>query len=159
MRDLEKEVREIKELLSETLNELTLQYVPTCVANFIDEYSDIEEISMLYIYQDFIRSDAWKEFCLIEDEYSLKKYGHWDDMLYKAIRFGYVEDIKEPLCYLRNTIPYKEIKKNEVVDFKDLYLASDGTLVSNKEFAKKFDLSEVEDVKNGVYELEFIEED
>ena len=68
-------------------------------------------------------------------------------------------DIKEPLCYLRNTVPYKEIEENEVVDFKDLYLASDGTFVSNKEFAKKFDLSEVEDVKNGVYELEFIEGD
>lgn len=66
--------------------------------------------------------------------------------------------IKEPLCYLRNTVVYKEIKGNEVVDYKDLYLASDGTLVSDKIFAKKFTMEEVEDVKSGVYELEFIEE-
>ena len=151
MRDLEQDMRDI-------LNELTLQYVPVCVANFIDEYPDIKETSMLYIYKDFVDSDAWHEFCLIEQEYSLNKYGRWDDMLYKAIRFGYVMDIKEPLCYLRNNVAYKEIEENEVVNFKNLYLASDGTLVSNKEFAKKFDLSEVEDVESGVYELEFIEE-
>lgn len=148
MRDLEKDIKDI-------LNELTLQYVPVCVANFIDEYPDTKETSMLYIYKDFVDSDAWHEFCLIED--SLEKYGRWDDMLYKAIRFGYVMDIKEPLCYLRNTVDYKEIEGNEVVDYKDLYLAPDGTLVSNKEFAKKFTLDEVEDVKSGVYELEFIE--
>lgn len=65
---------------------------------------------------------------------------------------------KEPLCYLRNTVSYKEIEGNEVVDYKDLYLASDGTLVSNKLFAKRFKIEEVEDVKSGVYELEFIEE-
>lgn len=151
MRDLEKDIKEI-------IDELTLQYVPVCVANFIDEYLDIEETSMLYIYKDFVDSDAWHEFCLIEDEYSLNKYGRWDDMLYNAIRFGYILDIKEPLCYLRNTVDYKEIKEHEVVDFKDLYLAPDGTLVSNKEFAKKFTLDEVEDVKSGIYELEFIEE-
>lgn len=66
--------------------------------------------------------------------------------------------IKEPLCYLRNTVTYKEIEGNEVVDYKDLYLTSDGTLVSNKEFAKKFKMEEVEEVESGVYELEFIEE-
>ncbi|QGJ84898.1 hypothetical protein [Lactococcus phage P1048] len=66
--------------------------------------------------------------------------------------------IKEPLCYLRNTVAYKEIKSNEAVSYKNLYLASDGTLVSNKLFAKKFKMEEVEDVKSGVYELEFIEE-
>lgn len=152
MRDLEKEIREI-------LNELTLQYVPLCVADFIDEYPDIENTSMFYIYKDFVNSNAWHEFCLIEDEYSLEKYGRWDDMLYKAIRFGYILDIKEPQCYLRNTVAYKEIEGYEVIDYRDLYLASDGTLVSNKKFAKKFDLNEVEDVKNGVYELEFVEED
>lgn len=65
---------------------------------------------------------------------------------------------KEPLCYLRNTVVYKEIKGNEVVDYKDLYLASDGTLVSNKLFAKRFKMEEGEDVESGVYELEFIEE-
>lgn len=149
-------MRDLEQVIKETLNELTLQHVPVCVADFIDRYPDIEDTSMLYIYKDFVESDAWHEFCLIED--SLEKYGRWDDMLYRAIRFGYVEDVKEPLCYLRNKIAYKEIEENEVIDFKDLYLASDGTLVSNKEFAKKFDLSEVEDVKNGVYELEFIEE-
>lgn len=151
MRDLEQDMRDI-------LNELTLQYVPVCVADFIDEYPDIDDTSLLYIYKDFVESDAWHEFCLIDDEYSLKKYGRWDDMLYRAIRFGYVMDIKEPLCYLRNTVPYKEIEENEVVDFKDLYLASDGTLVSNKLFAKKFKMEEVEEVESGVYELEFIEE-
>ena len=143
-------------VINEILNELTLQYVPVCVADFIDRYPDIEDTSMLYIYKDFVESDAWHEFCLIED--SLEKYGRWDDMLYKAIRFGYVMDIKEPLCYLRNTVAYKEIEGNEVVDYKDLYLASDGTLVSNKLFAKKFKMEEVEEVKSGVYELEFIEE-
>lgn len=40
------------------------------------------------------------------------------------------QDIREPFCYLRNTVAYKEIEGNEVVDYKDLYLASDGTLVS-----------------------------
>ena len=145
-------------IINEILNELTLQYVPVCVADFIDEYPDIEETSLLCIYQDFVESNAWKEFCLIEDEYSLNKYGRWDDMLYKAIRFGYVMDIKEPLCYLRNTVDYKEIEGNEVVDYKDLYLASEGTLVSNKLFAKKFKMEEVEEVESGVYELEFIEE-
>lgn len=68
------------------------------------------------------------------------------------------QTVEEPLCYLRNTVAYKEIKGNEVVDYRDLYLASDGTLVSNKLFAKKFKIEEVEDVKSGVYELEFIEE-
>ena len=63
------------------------------------------------------------------------------------------KEIKEPICYLRNTVVYKEIKKNEAVNFKDLYLASDRTLVSNKEFAKKFTMEEVEDVKSGIYEL------
>ena len=66
--------------------------------------------------------------------------------------------IEEPLCYLRNTVTYKEIKGSEVVDYKDLYLAPDGTLVSDKLLAKKFKMEEVEDVKSGVYELEFIEE-
>lgn len=65
---------------------------------------------------------------------------------------------KEPLCYLRNTVAYKEIKGNEVVEYRDLYLASDGTLVSNKLFAKRFKMEEVEGVESGVYELEFIEE-
>lgn len=151
MVDLEKDIRDI-------LNELTLQYVPVCVANFIDEYPDIEETSMLYIYKDFVDSDAWHEFCLIEHEYSLNKYGRWDDMLYNAIRFGYILDIQEHLCYLRNMVAYKEIEENNIVYFKDLYLAPYGTLVSNKEFAKKFTLDEVEDVKSGVYELELIEE-
>lgn len=144
-----------KNVINEILNELTLQYVPVCVADFIDGYLDIENISMLDIYKDFVESGAWHEFCLIED--SLEKYGRWDDMLYKAIRFGYVMDIKESLCYLHNTVTYKEIEGNGV-DYKDLYLASDGTLVSNKLFAKKFKREEVKDVKSGVYELEFIEE-
>nr|DAD56766.1 MAG TPA: hypothetical protein [Caudoviricetes sp.] len=68
------------------------------------------------------------------------------------------QTVEEPLCYLRNTVAYKEIESNEIIDYKDLYLASDGTLVSNKLFAKKFKIEEVEDVKSGVYELEFIEE-
>ena len=68
------------------------------------------------------------------------------------------QTVEELLCYLRNTVVYKEIKDNETVDYKDLYLAPDGTLVSDKLFAKKFKMEEVEDVKNGVYELEFIEE-
>ncbi|WP_270324660.1 DUF1642 domain-containing protein [Lactococcus petauri] len=61
--------------------------IPECVAEFIENYDDINETSLLYIMKDFVESNHWDVFCEIPD--NLKKYGRWDDMLYKAIRFGY----------------------------------------------------------------------
>lgn len=75
--------------------------IPECVAEFIENYDDINETSLLYIMKDFVESKHWEGFCKIPDD--LKKYGRWDDMLYKAIRFGYTVD-EEKVFYLKNKL-------------------------------------------------------
>lgn len=77
----------VKTLVDNAKPQQSLPVVPECVAEFIENYDDINEISLLYIMKDFVESNHWDVFCEIPD--NLKKYGRWDDMLYKAIRFGY----------------------------------------------------------------------
>lgn len=78
----EDKIRELESQLKKQQPE-----IPECVAEFIENYDDINETSLLYIMKDFVESNHWDVFCEIPD--NLKKYGRWDDMLYKAIRFGY----------------------------------------------------------------------
>ncbi|WP_019291461.1 DUF1642 domain-containing protein [Lactococcus petauri] len=77
----------VKTLVDNAKPQQALPVVPECVAEFIENYDDINETSLLYIMKDFVESNHWDVFCEIPD--NLKKYGRWDDMLYKAIRFGY----------------------------------------------------------------------
>ena len=153
MNDTEKRIQE----LNQAINKLTLQTVPSCVAEFIDRYPDIDEVSLLVVMYDFVESEAWLEYNEIEN--SLSKYGRRDDMLYKAIRFGYyLEDHEnEPKCFLKNKIPLKEISKDCIVSVQELYLTDDNMLIRDKDYAKQFKINEVENVTNGVYELEFEE--
>lgn len=154
MNDTEKRIQE----LNQVINRLTLQTVPLCVAEFIDKYPDIDEVSLLVVMDDFVESKAWLEYNEIED--SLSRYGRWDDMLYKAIRFGYyLEDHEnEPKCFLKNTVPLKEISEDGIVSVQELYLTEDNMLTRFKDYAKQFRVNEVEKVTNGIYELEFEEE-
>ena len=90
----EDKIRELESQLKKQQPE-----IPECVAEFIENYDDINETSLLYIMKDFVESNHWDVFCEIPD--NLKKYGRWDDMLYKAIRFGYTV-AKEKRFYLKH---------------------------------------------------------
>ncbi|MFK4947905.1 DUF1642 domain-containing protein [Lactococcus formosensis subsp. formosensis] len=85
--DTEKCYLELKKEFIEKYAKKQQPDIPECVAEFIENYDDINETSLLYIMKDFVESNHWDVFCEIPD--NLKKYGRWDDMLYKAIRFGY----------------------------------------------------------------------
>lgn len=100
---LEEDVRNLSERVVEldSKSEEQQPEIPECVAEFIENYDDINETSLLYIMKDFVESKHWEGFCKIPDD--LKKYGRWDDMLYKAIRFGYTVD-EEKVFYLKNKL-------------------------------------------------------
>lgn len=98
---------------------------------------------------DFVEGEAWLKYNEIEDSFS--RYGRWDDMLYKAIRFGYfLEDNEnEPKCFLKNKVSLKEISEDGLVSVQELYLTDDNMLTRNKNYAKQFKMSEAEKATNG----------
>ena len=124
------------------LQQQALPVVPECVDEFIRGYDDIQEISMLYVMKDFADSKYFDDFCAIQDD--LEKYGRWDDMLYKAIRFGYTVE-KTKLFYLRekNTGYYLNKPKNNGLELvPNPYLDEDN----------QFTQQEIDSLNTGSYE-------
>ncbi len=129
--------KKVEDLKSQ-LQQQALPVVPECVAEFIRCYDDIQETSMLCVMKDFVDSKYFDDFCAIPDD--LEKYGRWDDMLYKAIRFGFTVE-KPQLFYLKNMLT-------------GLYLACDaeGYLETGRTVAEKFTQQEIDSMETGSYE-------
>ncbi|MCH5425291.1 DUF1642 domain-containing protein [Lactococcus lactis subsp. lactis] len=138
---------EIKSLKSQ-LQHQALPVVPECVAEFIKGYDDIQETSMLCVMKDFVDSKYFGAFCEIPDD--LEKYGRWDDMLYKAIRFGYQVE-KPQLFYLKNKIELEDVG-SDLIGHLNLFLTNDGYLTKNINCAKKFTQKEIDSMETGSYE-------
>lgn len=120
--------------------------IPECIAEFIENYDDINETSLLYIMKDFVESNHWDVFCEIPD--NLKKYGRWDDLLYKAIRFGYTV-AKEKRFYLKA----KELLVVGDYDHvEDLWLDFNKNYTPKKSMAHKFTQKEINSMETGSYE-------
>lgn len=151
---LEEDVRNLSERVVEldSKSEEQQPEIPECVAEFIENYDDINETSLLYIMKDFVESEHWDVFCKIPDD--LKKYERWDDMLYKAIRFGYTVD-EEKLFYLKNKLTgYYLIKqKSGRLSHTCTYPA-----LNPLGWKFKFTQSEIDSMEIGSYEQIEVEE-
>lgn len=147
--------RENQRLIANTRPQQALPVVPEFVAEFIENYDDINETSLLYIMKDFVESNHWDVFCEIPD--NLKKYGRWDDMLYKAIRFGYTVE-KPQLFYLKNKIELEDVG-SDLIGYLNLFLTNGGYLTSNINLAKKFTQEEIDSMQTGSYEQIKVEEE
>lgn len=158
---LEEDVRNLSERVVELDSKSEEQQleIPECVAEFIENYDDINETSLLYIMKDFVESKHWDVFCKIPDD--LKKYGRWDDMLYKAIRFGYTV-AKEKRFYLKHIDFCKRDKDYDWYMIKH----SDG-LLNHLRVEKEtlpptvdayFTQQEIESMETGSYEQIEVEE-
>lgn len=145
----------VKTLVDNAKPQQALPVVPECVAEFIENYDDINETSLLYIMKDFVESNHWDVFCEIPD--NLKKYGRWDDMLYKAIRFGYTVE-KPQLFYLKNKIELEDVG-SDLIGYLNLFLTNGGYLTSNINLAKKFTQEEIDSMQTGSYEQIKVEEE
>ena len=135
--------------LKSQLQQQALPVVPECVAEFIENYDDINETSLLYIMKDFVESNHWDVFCEIPD--NLKKYGRWDDMLYKAIRFGYTV-AKEKRFYLKHKSVLIFDPDSDDSDVDELYLGAGGNFVPYQHLAKIFTQSQIDSMETGSYE-------
>lgn len=160
--DYEKYIKESTDNTSKLLgkiNDLKSQLekqqpeIPECVAEFIENYDDINETSLLYIMKDFVESKHWDVFCKIPDD--LKKYGRWDDMLYKAIRFGYTV-AKEKRFYLKNKLTglYLAIDSSTYIEIEEKWLDAK-RITSYKPF---FTQQEIDSMETGSYEQIEVEE-
>lgn len=146
----EDKIRELESQLKKQQPE-----IPECVAEFIENYDDINETSLLYIMKDFVESNHWDVFCEIPD--NLKKYGRWDDMLYKAIRFGYTV-AKEKRFYLKNKSVLIFDPDSDDSDVDELYLGAGGNFVPYQHLAKIFTQSQIDSMETGSYEQIEVEE-
>ncbi|WP_285117877.1 DUF1642 domain-containing protein [Lactococcus petauri] len=139
----------VKTLVDNAKPQQALPVVPECVAEFIENYDDINETSLLYIMKDFVESNHWDVFCEIPD--NLKKYGRWDDMLYKAIRFGYTV-AKEKRFYLKHKSVLIFDPDSDNSDVDELYLGPGGNFVPYQHLAKIFTQSQIDSMETGSYE-------
>lgn len=142
----EDKIRELESQLKKQQPE-----IPECVAEFIENYDDINETSLLYIMKDFVESNHWDVFCEIPD--NLKKYGRWDDMLYKAIRFGYTVE-KPQLFYLKNKLTDMYLYKKPLGGYGEEPTSSIKYLTDDFKFTKQ----EIDSMQTGSYELVPVED-
>lgn len=63
---------------------LIVPTIPKEMAEWIENYVDINEVAIQYVLKDFVKSDAYE---YVRD--NLEKYGAYDTLLHNAVRYGY----------------------------------------------------------------------
>ena len=131
-----------------------LPEVPKELADWIENYIDINEIAIQFVLDDFVKTKIYSK---IRD--NVEKYGAYDKLIYEAINYGYtVEKEKEKKFYLKSKSLLISDSDYKEPDVDELYFNKDGNLVISESNAYKFTQQEIDSLETGSYERIEVEE-
>lgn len=106
--DREADIHMLKSLYNmdrETVRKMILPSpvkVPQCIADFLDEYQDLEGESIQSVLQNFVENDFYHEYYKV----AVSKFpDEWDRLIAKAVMYGYEREpiwtlVAQDGCYL-----------------------------------------------------------